>query len=541
VQREGTWSGSPESRPAHIVVQAAAPRNDERMARVRPTAERAEGEEIMKHGTLTSITAITLFAALAIPVRLAAQEQHTHYRLIDLGTFGGPGSGVNLDKGSGASNNRGMAVGAEQTSIPIPPNSNEYSCGAPFVNHAFEWQNSVVTDLGTLSAADNCSNAEWINERGESAGVSENDEIDPLLDVTEIRAVLWKDGQIKDLGTLGGNHSAASSINNRGQVAGFALNAIPDPFSFFDLFIFGSSAGTQTRAFRWQNGAMQDLGTLGGPDAAAFLLNERGQVAGFSYTSSLTIDPFLWENGTMLDLGNLGGTFGGPNALNNRGQVVGVMNLAGDQAQHPFSWRRGILTDIGTFGGSSGVAQWVSESGQVVGSADHPGNEVHTAFSWKDGVMTDLGTVEGDICSTAYGNNSKGQIVGTAGVCLGGMDAFLWENGSIVNLNDMVPPNSILHLVFATAINDRGEIAGNGVPPGVSVYDWERLGHAFLLIPCREGNQACEDHAEGATAVTSTFDRDPRTMTQPDPANHRMVAPFGAHGRRVPRQARLSD
>jgi hypothetical protein len=42
----------------------------------------------MKSRTLTRVTAMTLFAALAIPLRLAAQ--HTQYKLIDIRTLGGP-------------------------------------------------------------------------------------------------------------------------------------------------------------------------------------------------------------------------------------------------------------------------------------------------------------------------------------------------------------------------------------------------------------------------------------------------------------------
>ena len=430
-----------------------------------------------------------IVGSLALPLITQAEQpptkEHPRYKLIDLGTFGGPSSqfyqyGKNV-------NNRGAVVGGADTANPDPfaPNCAVPSC---FVQHAFKWQNGVLSDLGTLPGGSS-SYVLWINNGGQTVGVSQNGLIDPLTGAPASIAVLWKsNGEIINLGTLGGNESLAVALNDRSQAVGAAANTIPDSFSL-------GGFGTQSRAFLWENGVMRDLGTLGGPDSFANYVNEGGQVAGISYTDSTpndttgipTAHPFLWENGRMLDLGGLGGTYGFPNYLNNRGQVVGLMNLPGDEFYHPFLWSNGTLTDLGTFGGSTGLANGVNDAGEVVGVADFPGDVLHDAFLWKNGVMTDLGNL--GKTSNAHSINSKGQVVGASKVSFetGEIRAFLWENGGpMVDLNNLVPANSALELVNTYYISDRGEIAGNGLPPGVPFGDSETRGHLFLLIPVGE-------------------------------------------------------
>jgi probable HAF family extracellular repeat protein len=352
-------------------------------------------------------------------------------------------------------------------------------------------------------------------------GFSENGVIDPLTGFPEVIEVLWHDKRIIQLGTFGGNASYANASNNRGQIVGGALNKTLDPYAggFWPGFTFFPVA-TELRAFLWLDGVMHNLGTLGGPDSAALFVNERGEVAGASYTNSTpntttgnpTQDPFLWlpcdrdlrssgdcgddsestaaEDGKMLDLGTLGGTFGYPYWLNNRGEVVGQSNLKGDKHTHPFLWDGNRMIDLGTLGGDEGFAYSVNDAGEVVGFANMSGNLTHHAFLWRQGVMHDLGAPAGSQCSRALSINSRGQIVGQSQVTCGTNQqgpGWLWENGGPpVSLNTLRLPGSEFAEIDAVYINDRAEIAGEGVLPDGRV-------HAALLIPCDRDHPDVED------------------------------------------------
>ncbi len=463
----------------------------------------------------TRSIALTLFTAMAIPVSLAAQgkanrdhhHQYHHYQLIDPGTFGGPASYNESIPPESIINHRGAAVGGADTSVPDPFPNNCFGYLDCFVTDAYVWQDGVLTDLGALMPGFS-SFAYAINANGEVVGVSENGQVDLLTGNYEAIAVLWKNG-IVNLGTLGGSQSVANAINDRGQVAGAALNSISDPFAsiplpgcvgafgvtFAQCFLFVPAA-TQSHAFRWTEAeGMQDLGTLGGPDSSASFVNRRGQIAGESFisfspnssTGVPTLDPFFWEKGKMVDIGTLGGTLGIPNWMNNRGQVVGFSNLAGDQLSHAFLWdKRNGLKDLGLLpGGMFGSANAINDDGEIVGESDSP-NGVF-AVLWKDGATIDLGTVAGDPCSGANWINSQDQIVGFASADCNNEDhAFLWENGgAIVDLQTLLLPGSGVTLIDAIFINDQGEIAARGnTSSGVQ--------HAVLLIPCDENHPDVE-------------------------------------------------
>jgi probable HAF family extracellular repeat protein len=388
----------------------------------------------------TVLASLFLFVS-AISMRLTAQVEYT---VIDLGSLGGSFSSPNT------MNNRGQITGGS-------------SLKGDELFHAFFWDNGTMTDLGTLGGP--ISVGAGINESGEVVVGADTNMFGGLPNTicataAICRMFIWRKGVrvVPDLGTLEGGTdtgiydivsfgNGTNMINNRHQVIGQADIPVVDP-NLPPIVV--------SRAFLWEKGAITDLGVLGdGHDTFANAINDEGQVVGASqYTSSS--DPAL--------------NFPPP---------------------HTFLWHKGTMTDLGAFPGakiSNGLG--INNAGEVVGISTIPGdNDFHAAL-WSGGVLSDLGVFPGDTDSAANAINSRGQIVGASGSPTT-LRAMLWQNGVGIDLNTRIAATSGWQLLFATDINDRGQITGFGIhnnPNGQSTFLLTPIGNPHPNTP--PGNSA---------------------------------------------------
>lgn len=289
-----------------------------------------------------------------------------------------------------------------------------------------------VYALGTFGVRSG-SIAVGINNTGQVAGQA--GAVSPI-NQSNAHAFLVSNGAMHDLGTLGvyanpgGNYSYAAGINNNGQVVG----------------------NSNSRAFVYSDGAMNDLGIIGGATG----INNNGQVVGHAQTANYRPHAFLYSNGVMTDLGTLGGWDSQAEAINDKGQVVGFSDKANGRT-HAFLYSNGAMSDLGTLPGrSSSKANDINNNGQVVGISE--GN----AFLYDNGVWSDLGNLGGS-SSEAFDINNNGEVVGRSySLNNASEEAFLYRNGTMVNLNSLLPQNSGWQLTYATGINDLGQIVGRG-------------------------------------------------------------------------------
>lgn len=335
-------------------------------------------------------------------------------------------------------------------------------------------QQYEVTDLGTLGGS--VSQARGISNDGVVAG-------EATTGSGVQHAVLWHEDVIADLGTPPGfTTGTAVAVNPSGQVA---ANGMGDPQTI--------------AAHLWEGGAWTPLGVLPGRhESIAADIDAGGRIVGTSLTLGMSdAAGFIWEAGELSDLGTLGGATWAQ-GMNDAGDVAGRSEAAlpgGELASHAYIWRDGVMTDLGVLAGEDfSQAFDVNEHGDAVGSSWHltipQFLAADQATLWRNGESDaiDLGLTPGPpACAggfpfytdnVARAINNHGQVVGHA-QCVasgGALAAFLWQDGVMHNLNDLIPSGSGWDLLKATGIDDLGRIAGVGLAPGGQL-------HAFLLTP----------------------------------------------------------
>lgn len=361
------------------------------------------------------------------------------------------------------------------------------------------------------------SSARGINDKGWITGAS------TLRGSKSSHAALWRAGRLTDLGTLGGPNSYFNDAvkNIHGELAGVSQVSQTDPYQedFCQESFFNGMYLCQ--GFRWQNGVMTALPTLGGNNSFATGVNNAGQIVGGAETSTkdhrckkpqrFHYYGVIWQpSGTTVTLPPYAGdTVSFANAVNDSGDVVGDSGSCGNlddalTARHALLWQSGSTIDLGNLGGTANNVPFaINNRGQIVGYANVGGDATSHAFLWQNGVMSDLGTLPGDAFSVANGINDKGQIVGASCPASGSCRAFIWQNGSMTDLNLLVPPKS-LYVFYGEDINDSGQIVGIATNTTKKLFTQR----AVLLIP---GNKS--DVIPGLAARPVTLPRSERMQS----------------------------
>lgn len=343
------------------------------------------------------------------------------------------------------------------------------------------YEKFVVTDLGTLGGKRIY--VHGINNLTQIVGEAETSS-------NVFHAFLWQKGQITDLGAYPDDFStvphaspirvnlpaasSAVSINSKSEVVGQSES---------------TSGGFEYHAVIWNQGQIGDLGVVLYGDSAATKINDNGQVIGNSIedddlplTRKYYSKPFLLQNNQskLLPLAPESAS------INNKGEIIGAPLGAPHSLVIQTNGKQKRLTGIVL---SKRVFRTVINDKEqvIVVETDYAdespdGYPLAPAYStwWQHGKAVKLSGSKSYPIAEAKDINNHGDIVGwvrqkhTEQYPVPGA-AALWRQGILIDLNSEIDKKLGWQLQDAAAINDKGEIAGSG--------QWNGKEHAYLLEP----------------------------------------------------------
>jgi probable HAF family extracellular repeat protein len=274
-------------------------------------------------------------------------------------------------------------------------------------------------------------------------------------------AALFHNGQVIDLGTLGGLNSDATGINKSGLIVGNS-----------------QISGGSVHAFLYSNNVMSDLGTLGGPNSYAIAINDSGQIVGNSDLADGTSHAFLYVAGVMTDLGAVSAV-----SINASGQILvndsSFASVYTNGAMQPLP-----QPQCPGYAFQYGAAYAINDSADVVGevSAWNGGQFVcDDAFFISGGQAKDIGFAVLPMgFNTAIAINGSGHILGKGWTYCDGSFCqleYTFLDGAVLFYALSTPDSSGWSSLLGSAINDAGQIAGIGNNANSSGQ------RAFLMTP----------------------------------------------------------
>jgi len=307
----------------------------------------------------------------------------------------------------------------------------------------------VITDLGAnfqpLS----------INENGLITGIDTS--------TTNPGAVLYRDSNLIPLNT----QSYALDSNESGLTVGYEINT---PLN---------------RALLWDNEQLsvelQQFSNL----LEAHSINSFSEIVGMRQTEDNYQRIFSYDifSGNLNTLSTLGGANAWANQINDRGQITGG---AEDEQGNTLAFRfdGSKLNNLGSLDGyqhSEGLD--INEQNTVVGTAFNSNNNYtgkRAIYAAEFQGLVNLGTLNHDIESSAKALNNKGIIIGQSTRHNGDQRAFLYDTSGIDRLFIYADPQGT-DTVYTSSTSDRGIAKSTNLGE-----DWSTINSGLPAVPIND-------------------------------------------------------